>query len=60
MNIVYYFSGVLSGATVTAYFFGKELYKFYIKNKIYEKKLIRIEKLNKKLERNIEFAKNKI
>ena len=59
MNIFYYFAGVLSGSTVVAYFLGKELYKVYIKNKVHEKKLIRMEKINKKLQRNFEFEKDK-
>lgn len=54
MNIVYYFMGLLSGASISAYFLGKELYKVYIKNKVNEKKLIRMEKLNKKLQRNFQ------
>ena len=58
--MVYYFAGVLSGATVVTYFLGKELYKVYIKNKVYEKKLVRMEKLNKKLQRNFEFENDKI
>ena len=60
MNMVYYFAGVLSGATIATYFLGKELYKVYIKNKVYEKKLVRMEKLNKKLQRNFEFENDKI
>ena len=52
MSIVYYFAGLLTGVSISAYFLGKELYKVYIKNKVYEKKLIRMEKLNKKLQKN--------
>jgi uncharacterized membrane protein YdjX (TVP38/TMEM64 family) len=52
MSIVYYFAGLLTGASISAYFLGKELYKVYIKNKVQKKKLIRLEKLNKKLQRN--------
>lgn len=52
MSIVYYFAGFLTGASISAYFLGKELYKVYVKNKVHEKKLIRLEKLNKKLQKN--------
>lgn len=51
MSIVYYFAGFLTGASISAYFLGKELYKVYIKNKVHKKKLIRLEKLNKILQK---------
>ena len=46
MNITYYLIGLLTGISVTAFFFGKELYKYYTKYTIQQKQLDRILKLN--------------
>ena len=47
--ITYYLAGVLSGVSVASFFIGKELYRYYIKNKVQEKKLNRLLKLNEKI-----------
>ena len=49
MMITYYLAGVLSGVSVASFFIGKELYRYYIKNKVQEKKLNRLLKLNEKI-----------
>nr|WP_315184862.1 hypothetical protein [uncultured Flavobacterium sp.] len=49
MIITYYLAGVLSGVSVASFFIGKELYRYYIKNKVQEKKLNRLLKLNEKI-----------
>ncbi|NDP28824.1 MAG: hypothetical protein GZ087_15600 [Flavobacterium sp.] len=46
MNITYYLIGLLTGISVTAFFTGKELYKYYTKYTIQQKQLNRILKLN--------------
>jgi len=49
MNITYYLAGMLSGACIASFFIGKELYRYYIKNKVQKKQLERMGKLNKKM-----------
>jgi hypothetical protein len=49
MNITYYLAGLLSGVSVASFFIGKELYRYYIKNKVQEKQLRRMLKLNDKI-----------
>lgn len=49
MIITYYLAGLLSGISVASFFIGKELYRYYIKNKVQEKKLNRLLKLNEKI-----------
>ncbi|MFV5693011.1 hypothetical protein ACM55K_13375 [Flavobacterium sp. LT1R49] len=49
MMITYYLAGLLSGISVASFFIGKELYRFYIKNKIQKKKLDRLSRLNEKI-----------
>jgi hypothetical protein len=44
--IIYYFIGLLTGVSVTTFFVGKELYKYYIKSEIQQKQLDRILKFN--------------
>jgi hypothetical protein len=40
---------VLTGVSAASFFIGKELYRYYIKNKIQKKQLDRMGKLNKKM-----------
>ena len=47
--ITYYLIGLLTGVSLTAFFIGKELYKYYYKFKIQQKQLNRILKLNDKI-----------
>ena len=56
MDITYYFIGLLTGVSVTSFFIGKELYKYYIKYTIQQKQLNRILKLYDKIKKinNIE------
>jgi hypothetical protein len=49
MNMMYYLAGMLTGVSVASFFIGKELYRYYIKNKVQKKQLERMEKLNKKI-----------
>ncbi|MCW2118510.1 hypothetical protein [Flavobacterium sp. 7A] len=49
MNITYYLVGVITGASLSSFFVGKELYKYYIKYKVQRKQLDRILKLNDKI-----------
>ncbi len=46
-----YFIGLLTGVSVTTFFFGKELYKYYTKYTIQQKQLNRILKLNDKIQK---------
>jgi hypothetical protein len=55
MDIAYYFIGLLTGVSVSTFFIGKELYKYYTKYTIQQKKLDRILKLNDKLKRLNDF-----
>jgi uncharacterized membrane protein YciS (DUF1049 family) len=50
MNITYYLTGLLSGLCIASFFIGKELYRYYIKNKVQEKKMRRLLKLNEKIQ----------
>jgi hypothetical protein len=53
MNVTYYLAGLLSGVSVTSFFIGKELYRYYIKNKVQEKQLGRMLKLNDKIKKSL-------
>lgn len=59
MDITNYFIGLLTGVSVTAFFIGKELYKYYTKYTIQQKQLDRILKLNDKIQKfkNLESIK---
>jgi hypothetical protein len=54
MNITYYLAGLLSGISIASFFIGKELYKFYVKDKVQKKQLERMEKLNKQLKKTFD------
>jgi hypothetical protein len=43
-----YILGLLSGFAIASFFIGKELYKYYLKNKIQSKQLERLKRLKKK------------
>lgn len=49
--IANYLIGLLTGVSVTAFFIGKELYKYYTKYTIQQKQLDRILKLNEKIKK---------
>jgi hypothetical protein len=49
MNVTYYLAGLVSGVSVTSFFIGKELYRYYVKSKVQEKQLNRMCKLNDKI-----------
>ena len=49
MNITYYLAGFISGVSIAGFFIGKELYRFYIKDKLQKKQLLRLSKLNDKM-----------
>ena len=48
MDITNYIIGLLTGVSVTAFFVGKEWYKYYTRYTIQKKQLYRILKLNDK------------
>ena len=54
MNITYYLAGLLSGISIASFFIGKELYKFYIKDKVQKKQLERMERLNNQIKRTFD------
>jgi hypothetical protein len=54
MNITYYLAGLLSGISIASFFIGKELYKFYIKDKVQKKQLERMERLNKQIKKTFD------
>ncbi|AWG22218.1 hypothetical protein FFWV33_12175 [Flavobacterium faecale] len=58
MNITYYLVGVLTGASLSTFFVGKELYKYYIKYKVQRKQLDRLIKLNDKILKANDAKKN--
>jgi hypothetical protein len=60
MDITYYLIGLLTGISVTAFFIGKELYKYYTKYTIQQKQLDRILKLNDNIKKfkNLNGVKN--
>ena len=58
MNLTYYLAGVLSGLSIASFFIGKELYRFYIKNKVQTKQLERMGKLNKQIKNATELQTN--
>lgn len=49
MDITNYLIGLLTGISVTAFFVGKEWYKYYTRYTIQKKQLDRILKLNDKI-----------
>ena len=49
MDITNYLIGLLTGISVTAFFLGKEWYKYYTRYTIQKKQLDRILKLNDKI-----------
>lgn len=49
MDITNYLIGLLTGVSVTAFFVGKEWYKYYTRYTIQKKQLDRILKLNDKI-----------
>lgn len=49
MIITYYLAGMLSGLSIASFFIGKQLYRYYLKNKVQEKKMRRLLKLNEKI-----------
>ncbi|MFV5693052.1 hypothetical protein ACM55K_13580 [Flavobacterium sp. LT1R49] len=51
MDFTNYFIGLLTGVSITAFFIGKELYKYYTKYTIQQKQLDRILKLNDKIQK---------
>ncbi|MFV5690306.1 hypothetical protein ACM55M_16970 [Flavobacterium sp. ZT3R25] len=51
MDFTNYFIGLLTGVSITAFFIGKELYKYYTKYTIQQKQLNRILKLNDKIQK---------
>lgn len=60
MIITYYLAGLISGLSVAAFFIGKELYRFYVKNKVQEKQLVRMDKLNTKLKKKLEIGNSDV
>ncbi len=58
MNITYFLAGMLCGICVASFFIGKELYRFYVKNKIQKKQLDRMAKLNDKIKKSFLFQSN--
>lgn len=60
MDITYYLIGLLTGVSVSTFFIGKELYKYYTKYTIQQKQLDRILKLNDKIKKikNLHSIKN--
>lgn len=57
MDVTNYLIGLLTGVSVTTFFIGKELYKYYTKYTIQQKKLDRVLKLNDRI-KNIENLKS--
>lgn len=51
MDITNYIIGLLTGVSVSTFFIGKELLKFYTKYKVQQKKLDRALKLNDKIQK---------
>lgn len=54
MKITYYLAGLLSGISIASFFIGKELYRYYLKSKVQEKKMSRLSKLNDKINKSLE------
>jgi hypothetical protein len=52
MNFTDYLAGLLTGVSVASFFIGKELYHYYVKSKIQQKKLNRMLKLNDKIQKS--------
>lgn len=46
--LITYLLGFLSGIAIASFFIGKELYKYYIKNKVQSKQLERLMRLKHK------------
>jgi hypothetical protein len=53
-----YLLGLLSGIAIASFFFGKELYKYYIKNKVQNKQLERLKRLKRKTKKIIPDLEN--
>lgn len=56
MEITYYVVGVLTGISVSTFFIGKELYKYYNRYMIQKKQLDRILKLYDKVKKGNNLA----
>ena len=52
MILIIFISGLITGFAIASFFIGKELYKFYKRSKIQEKKIQRLIKLNINLSKN--------
>lgn len=52
MNITYYLVGLLTGISISTFFVGKELYKYYMKYTVQRKQLERLLKLNDKIKKS--------
>jgi predicted metal-dependent RNase len=50
--ITYYLAGLVSGVAIASFFIGKELYRYYVKSKVQEKKMSRLLKLNDKINKS--------
>lgn len=46
ITITSYLAGFISGVSIAGFFIGKELYRFYVKDKVQKKQLHRLSKLN--------------
>ncbi|MBK0368788.1 hypothetical protein [Flavobacterium agrisoli] len=51
MDFTNYFIGLLTGVSVTAFFIGKEWYKYYTRYTIQQKQLDRVLKLNDRIKK---------
>jgi hypothetical protein len=58
--ITYYLAGLVSGGSFASFFIGKELYRYYVKNKVQEKKMSRLLKLNDKINKSISMEASEI
>jgi hypothetical protein len=59
MDITNYLIGLLTGVSVTTFFIGKELYRYYTKYTIQQKQLDRILKLNDNIKKFKNLNSNK-
>jgi hypothetical protein len=60
MIITYYVAGLVSGISVASFFIGKELYRYYISDKVQKRQLDRLEKLNSKIKKSFDLEHSKI
>ena len=60
ITIISYLAGFISGVSIAGFFIGKELYRFYVKDKVQKKQLHRLSQLNDHIKEKQKFQLEQI